>query len=596
MDGHARPGPKIEQNGLERVLEIRWTHSPNQTIPATWTTLSVLGAALRSRVPRADPTQKSTARTSAETSFTWRCESAGSGSSSEGVQQCLNYGTCINVHAVIKPVFATPGATAPTRPFVNDRSWRRHPSPSSAEANCYDESPCRAQQEEDSSRGVARFPQAATPRSVPKIFGPSISSASEPLRTGRHVSDDHIKTLSRREGWTLRRTAKDLLPTEAVAKCGRSISSKGASNSVTVRVNQGSGRAFYSGVATCRSVWHCPVCARKITSSRLASIAQATRDHVAAGGSVYVATFTVPHDRSCNLKSLRTALSACFSSTISGKPWLKAKFGAGLVDYIRCLEVTYGAKGWNPRLHCIFYFDGDDPRGSESFGRWLFKRYARVVEKRGLGHCNPRVWSFQRAREPAAVAGYITKWGSSIKADTSQAPSSAAGSRTPWQILRDVYDRKEARDRALFREYAAAFKGARHLTGGAVLRRLYGGPEREDATETEDRTVLLMDIDGWRYVLNARLECAVLEAAEKHQGRELLAEVHAMGVPRAFIRLPPRSPPRRTTVLVRLLNHLVLEIKGSSLARTALRIISRDRYLSHRYGDDPPSTQYTTHG
>ena len=361
------------------------------------------------------------------------------------------------------------------------------------------------------------------------------------------MSDDHIETLSRRQGWTLRRTAKDLLPTEAVAKCGRSISSKGASNSVAVRVNQGSGRAFYSGVVTCRSVWHCPVCARKISSSRRASIAQVTRDHIAAGGSVYVATFTVPHDRYSDLKSLRKAVSDCFSSTISGKLWQQAKVGAGLVDFIRCLEVTNGPQGWNPHLHCIFYFKGDDPQGSELFGKWLFKRYARGVEKRGLGRCSPKVWSFQRAREPAAVAGYITKWGSVTEAGKPGATSSGARSRTPWQILRDVYDGNGARDRALFREYAAAFKGARHLTGGAVLRRLYGEPDGEDATETEDRTVLLMDIDGWRYLLHARLECAVLEAAEKYQGRELLAAVHAMGIPRGFIRLPPRSPPRTPT-------------------------------------------------
>ena len=363
----------------------------------------------------------------------------------------------------------------------------------------------------------------------------------EPRPTiGREIAD---QTRARRERYEHRRVAATLLPNEAVSKCGRSISSMEPSNSVAVRVSHETRRAFYSCLVTCRSVWHCPNCAKRISSDRRERINHVTQRHTAAGGTAYPATFTLPHDPSCDLKNLRTALSECFTQTISGRQWQKARAEAGLVDFLRCLEVTHGPNGWNPHLHCIFYFDSADAARIDAFGKRLFERWARFVEDRRYGRCNPSIWSFKRANDPAAAVTYITKWGSIPAMEQSSGANRSALSRTPWQILRDIHIRNEPDDRALFTEYAAALKGARHLTGGAILRRLYGEPEGDNEDTAKGQTVLLIDNSGWKYVVRGRLECDVLEAAEKFQDHELLAAVYAVGVPRACVRLPPRSPP-----------------------------------------------------
>lgn len=357
---------------------------------------------------------------------------------------------------------------------------------------------------------------------------------------GQEIAD---QTHARRERYKHRRVAATLLPNEAVSKCGRSISSMESSNSVAVKVSHESRRAFYSCLVTCRSIWHCPNCAKRKSSVRREWIIFVTQRHIAEGGTAYFATFTLPHDLSSDLTDLRTDISKRFTRTISGKLWQKVKAEAGLVDFLRCLEVSHSPNGWNPHLHCIFYFDGADAARIDAFGEWLSKRWARIVEDRGYGRCNPSIWSFERVNDPAAAVTYITKWGSLPAMEQSSGANRSALSRTPWQILRDIHIRNEPDDRALFTEYAAALKGARHLTGGAILRRLYGEPEGNNEDAAKGQTVLLIDNSGWKHVVRGRLECGVLEAAERFQEHDLLEAVYAMGIPRESVRLPPRSPP-----------------------------------------------------
>lgn len=55
------------------------------------------------------------------------------------------------------------------------------------------------------------------------------------------------------------------------------------------------GRAFFQGVETCGSVWHCPVCAPKIAEKRRVEVGQAIERHFADGGMAIMVTLTIPH-------------------------------------------------------------------------------------------------------------------------------------------------------------------------------------------------------------------------------------------------------------------------------------------------------------
>ena len=73
-------------------------------------------------------------------------------------------------------------------------------------------------------------------------------------------------------------------------KCGRVPIASGVS------MVDNAGVAHYRGLATCGSIWACPVCSAKIRNARALEIAEAAGNWHRAGNTVLMVTFTVPHD------------------------------------------------------------------------------------------------------------------------------------------------------------------------------------------------------------------------------------------------------------------------------------------------------------
>ena len=322
----------------------------------------------------------------------------------------------------------------------------------------------------------------------------------------------------RRLRYRLRTAAARVLSQEAVNRCGRYVvEAPDAPHPFEVAVKVGERGAHYSGLITCGSVWHCPVCAARVAEGRRQEVEKVLTKHAEAGGIAYMAAFTIPHHVFQSCKDLRLAVATAWQRVQSGAPWKKKKGRYRLVGTIRVLEVTRGENGWHPHLHVIFLFEG--PALFAPFGDWLFDRWAAVVNRLGYGQCNKAVWRFERARSTSQAGDYVVKWGADRELTSMHVKRGKGGGRSPWQILADIADRSDPADIRLFQEYAAAFKGARQLTWSKGLREAF-----LDIDEAVDKgladqeppadTVCFVGKYVFEDLQSRGLDVALLEAAE----------------------------------------------------------------------------------
>lgn len=115
----------------------------------------------------------------------------------------------------------------------------------------------------------------------------------------------HEYSKTRLTRWRLQRAAQELLPDERVAFCKRRLQSP----MVEVIYTPEKQSAHYGGLMSCGSVWHCPICAAKISERRRVELEQAIVLCKEMGGVVYLATYTVAHSQHDDLAKLLHALT-----------------------------------------------------------------------------------------------------------------------------------------------------------------------------------------------------------------------------------------------------------------------------------------------
>lgn len=308
--------------------------------------------------------------------------------------------------------------------------------------------------------------------------------------------------------YRMRETAQELTASRGVAKCGKHYAySPGGVAGVSLCVAaDGSGRSYFAGLLRCASVWECPVCAPKIQAGRAEELGALNRAHGAAGGGMYLATLTVPHDVGDDLKPLRRAVSKAWQRVQAGKPWRTWKDRLGVIGTARALEITHGRAGWHPHLHVALYTDAAVPQQTlGAFERWLFERWRDKITMRtpeGMIYRAP-LWETidqatgQRVRvgvtvQPLSSAKYLAKMGLAKEIVSSTTKAGREGHRTPFQILRDVVmtpaeSPAGRRDRALWAEWARGMKGARQLTFSRGLFARYGLRSAETDDQLPDQ-------------------------------------------------------------------------------------------------------------
>lgn len=246
----------------------------------------------------------------------------------------------------------------------------------------------------------AYAPDGAPLRSV--TYRPAESAPAELVALDL---DEHARD-RRRYSYRLQAGAARLVPSERVACCHRLVR-----DAAQVEVRRAEGRSYLSGTQTCGSVWHCPICAPKVTEKRREHLQHLSEFVRAHGGQLLMLTLTIPHQRHDDLSDMLDRLSAAHRYFVSGryalsrllKPW-------GYMGYVRALEVTHGdAHGWHPHLHVLVTvrkpISEDDQGALESA---LFDRWSRATHRHGFGQIDrthglrldvPRVavWTWTRS-------------------------------------------------------------------------------------------------------------------------------------------------------------------------------------------------------
>lgn len=289
-------------------------------------------------------------------------------------------------------------------------------------------------------------------------------------------------------------------------------------SSDVVVMNAPDSNSFFGNLATCGSVWTCPVCAAKITERRRNELNLLLNYHSEAEGTLVMATLTFSHKRNERLRDLlggsnrkfgfRGALQKFRNSRVYKRVMKKI----GYVGLVRALEVTYGSNGWHPHSHEVLLLDSTVPlervlkilRGRDMFEAWKRACVASGLNAPSFKHG----LDFQLALSPAdylAKFGYSQKWGVGAEL-TKQHIKQGKGSLTPFDFLRSVGTDDELYFRNLWREYSQAFFGCAQLYYSRGLKNLFNIDDLTDeelANQIEKDSIILFRISkvDWSAIL-----------------------------------------------------------------------------------------------
>jgi hypothetical protein len=256
----------------------------------------------------------------------------------------------------------------------------------------------------------------------------------------------------------------------------------------------------------CGDFWRCPSCRVTLGIRRAHQIESALRQHVDAGGSALLATYTVPHTRDESLPVVLARLADTWRR-YAKHAW-RDVLGAHYVGNVRALEVVHGVNGWHPHYHVLVFVSPGLPYLTP-VAVSLAERWSRVAgaewraDVRRVAHDGV-----------VAVARYMTTDGVAGAAfETANPASKIPAGRSYAQLLWDYARYRSSVDAALVYEYAAALHGVHHLTVSPRLRRLYDfvDPALNWSEIADEDVIALFDSDEWLSILNSGEERNLLD-------------------------------------------------------------------------------------
>lgn len=330
---------------------------------------------------------------------------------------------------------------------------------------------------------------------------------------------------------TARYRARDFLRyvtgLKRVRECGHSAVTPGGAVGVRA-TGTGSGRtAGFSGLATCGSVWACPVCASKVACERVETIAAAASSVIGDGGSVLLLTLTMRHSRGDGLAAEWDALTRSWQAVTNSRGWRDERERYGLLGWARAVEATHGVNGWHLHAHVLLFTDRQlDDREAAAWESAIHGRWSRSLARRGFS-ARAGVGTDLRVLHSAseAVAAYPVKSLAWEAVGGHGKVGRSASSRTPFRILADlmasgVVDQEDdGGDLALWHEWEAASFGRRQLTWSRGFLASLNLTDRSDeeiaADEIDGETLAVLPSESWALVRSdVALRVAILQAAE----------------------------------------------------------------------------------
>ena len=310
------------------------------------------------------------------------------------------------------------------------------------------------------------------------------------------------------------------------------------SNTVKVHVSNTHGKAFYSGLQQCASVWACPVCSAKIQIKRAEEIKKAFKWAYETGQyKAVMITLTFPHGLSDELKTMITKNKEAIAAYKSGKAYQNYKKKVGYVGAIRSLEVTYGTKnGWHPHHHEVWIVDKHaSAKEIKAFAlnQWrnACRRAGLLTPGKELAFETHSVNVIDNARE----SDYLAKqadverkyyWGADKEMAKSSTKLGKGHGMTAFQLLAGSEENLIFGDK--FVEFALTMRGSQQTVWSHGLKALVGVDEKSDkeiTEEQEDTAVALAHLNKshWYMVVRNQARAEILDIAES-KGFEGLQE------------------------------------------------------------------------
>jgi hypothetical protein len=340
--------------------------------------------------------------------------------------------------------------------------------------------------------------------------------AKNPSGTVKQAFSDSARQQGRAERFALKSVVGRLLPESRTSKCMRW---QVPGQQTSIHLSTEHRRAFFSGLQVCASVWACPVCAAKISERRRVELVSAIATAKAMSLQVHLLTLTVPHGLGDDVRVVLARILEAWKKTTHGRAGQGIRAAFQIRGMIRALEVTHGKNGFHPHLHVLVFSAGS--HSPQDFQSAFSPLWQKVCIAAGLS--SPSDEHGCKVSDGSYAARYASKWGLESEMTKNHLKKGKSGSRSPWDFLRDVFEKRDSHEKsaALFRVYAAAFKGRRQLVWSVGLRDLLGlgvvATDEEIADQIQDEAVVLAQItpEEWSAILRTKSECLILEIAEK---------------------------------------------------------------------------------
>lgn len=285
------------------------------------------------------------------------------------------------------------------------------------------------------------------------------------------------------------------------------------------------GKAFYTGLMTCGSIWNCPVCAAKISERRRQELKQAMDSAVRLGWQAHFVTLTIRHGIGDDLKRTKQLQQQALRRLNSGKNSIKSHLlrnGIEQHGYIRAYEITHGNKnGFHPHFHIILFTSG---ASSDQLHSLFAPAWQKACVSVGLSE--PTLERGCTVKDGTFAAEYVSKWGIEDEMTKANQKKSKLKGITPWGLLRAVLDNDDpeyspGKAASLFRVYSKCMHGARQLYWSNGLRQklalaveMTDEQLAEQITDEPSRQLASISFQQWKAIREAKAEAHILTAAE----------------------------------------------------------------------------------
>ena len=348
--------------------------------------------------------------------------------------------------------------------------------------------------------------------------------------------------INRKLKFTLQSVARDLLCKDNEFKalntcCRVSVAKDGF---VSIGCSPQHNLSFFGGLATCGSVWLCPVCSSKIAAVRVSELEFCIREHLfqdASNNAVYMLVLTASHSIGDSLSYLEKKLSEARQIFWRTGYVRKLLGDLNMIGRVTSHEVTFSVRnGFHPHDHVLIFSDCISYENMKVYEEKLRNAWISALNRVGLAG-NEHSFRFSGGN---LTSEYVNKLGlectlghikrGKIVGDTEHF--------SPFQMLNYISEHGESDSLSLvlmsaFKEYAYSIKGKQQLKYSRGLKDYFGLSDISDSDclscePSDSFTVLYFDSSDYKKLLVSDLRCSVLnffDSADYSSGIKLLLDI-----------------------------------------------------------------------